>query len=140
MPAGGPFCNEWTDWVQEIFSQDIDILRVYESLWTINIPRGLKELLWKASSGSLPVGRRWHGRSPLGSECRCGHEFTLAHVWEGCDRYDMWPLREVMIDSIGSLVTGNHRTLLVASWPPPYWFPLLCLRHLEKTLNVSKKE
>ena len=143
-PIMGPkfesFRMEWAVWMQGVFSQDVDILRVYESLWTINIPKGLRELLWRSSSGSLPIGHQWHGRSPLGRDCHCGHEFTLGHVWEGCGSYHMWPLREILLDSMSAVDGGNHRTLLVASWPSPYWFPLLCLKQLEKSLNISRKE
>jgi len=143
-PLLGPkfdvFREEWSAWMGEVFLQDVDLTRAFRMIWKINVPKGLKELLWKESSGSLPLGAHWHGKSPLGNECRCGRETTLTHIWEGCVCYNMWPLKEVMLDSLPVLGVGGHRVLDVAAWPPPFWFPLLCLKQLEKPLNLSKKE
>ena len=134
------FREEWSTWMSLVFNQEVDLLRVYRSLWTINIPKGLRELLWKESSGSLPLGHRWHGTSPLGNECRCGQEVTLPHIWEGCGAYNLWPLKEEVISRLGSLCPSDRKTLNFVSWPSPYWLPLLCLKQLEKSYDAPRKE
>jgi len=60
------FCVEWTAWIAKHFHAELDILTHFCLIWTVNIPTGLKELLWKSLSRSLPLGCRWHGRSDLG--------------------------------------------------------------------------
>jgi len=123
------FCAEWTAWIAEHFHVELDILTHFCSLWMANVPTGLKELLWKTSSGSLPLGHRWYGT-----------EMSLPHVWAGCTAYDLTPLRDALLDHLPSLCPGDYRTLDFDKWPSPFWFPLIILKPLEKRLMVSKPQ
>ena len=40
---------------------------------------------------------------------------------------------------IQSLCTGHHHTLDFNEWPPPFWYPLLVLKLLEKMLAVNRQ-
>ena len=127
-------------WIESNFLVDIDILKIFGQLWHINVPRGLKELLWKYASGSLPIGSKWNGTSDLGSFCKCGSETTLPHIWEGWVAYDLSPLRRIIDDHTPSLCLGYYKTLDFGTWPSPYWYPLLCLKQVEKCYDASRKQ
>lgn len=134
------FCTEWTAWISEYFHADLDILVHYQSLWTLNIPVGLKGLLWKSSSRSLLLGPHWYGPSDLGQNCHCGKAMSLPHVWSGCSTYDLSPLKDILLALLASLCPGDYRVLDYDKWPSPFWFLLLVLKPLEKQLEVSKKQ
>jgi len=134
------FCAEWTAWIAEHFHLELDILTHFHLLWTANVPTSLKELLWKTSSGSLPLGRRWYGMSDLGQVCHCGMEMSLPQVWAGCAAYDLTPLRNALLDHLLLLCPSNYRTLDFDEWPSPFWFLLIVLKPLEKRLTVSKPQ
>jgi len=135
-----PFCTDWSSYISLVFHEDLDVISSFKTLWTIRIPKGLKELLWKSASGSLPIGRGWHGASDLGATCTCGEEMSLPHVWEGCPYYDLHPLREALDLFLASLGGGSSKTLDFGSWPSPYWYPLICLPKLEKALDLNRKQ
>jgi len=135
-----PFCKDWTKWVEEQFGARLDILRHFPTLWWMDAPVGLKELLWKAASGSLPLGHHWYGKSDLGRTCRCGTEMSLPHVWSGCAAYDVSPLRDELLELLPTLCPRTHRTLDFDKWPSPFWYPLICLKALERRLEVGRKQ
>ena len=39
-----------------------------------------------------------------------------------------------------SMCSSDRKTLKFSAWPSPYWYPLLCLRQLEKSFDAPKKE
>lgn len=135
-----PFCKEWTDWISRHFQVDLDMTLHLGFLWRINIPTGLQDLLWKSALGSLPLGCRWYRRLDLGWECQCGTEMSLRHAWEGCTRYNLGPLQEVLLSSLLPLCLGSGQMLDFNEWPTPFWFPLITLRPLEKRLPVGRKQ
>ena len=60
------FCADWTSWMKVHFDAKLDILRHFATLWCLDVPVGLKELLWKSASRSLPLGHHWYSASDLG--------------------------------------------------------------------------
>lgn len=133
-----PFCLDWTAWIEEFFHVNLDILKHFQSLWTMQIPSGLHELLWKIASNSLPLGHRWHGASDLGWECHCGTVLLASHIWDGCAYYTLTPLRELLLCHLSTLCPGHHQVLDFDEWPSPYWYPLLALKPLEKSLSLTR--
>ena len=134
------FCVEWMAWITEFFYKELDILTHFRSLWALSVPAGLKELLWKYSSGSLPLGCRWYGTLDQGQTCCCGSEMSLPHIWARCPAYNLTPLRDVLLDLLPTICPGDCRTLDFNEWPSPFWFPLIALKPLEKRLAVSKPQ
>src|SRR6266436_7733760 len=82
------FNASWTDWILGHTGLYLDIIRHIPLVWCLDIPSGLKELLYKCMSGSLPLGRSWHGKSLLGKVCHCGSAMLLEHIWSSCLSYN----------------------------------------------------
>jgi len=62
-----PFMEEWTAWMKTNFLVNLDILQHFSRLWSLEVPPGLKELLWKEASSSLPwVAIVWCPRIRMG--------------------------------------------------------------------------
>ena len=134
------FCADWTNWMLVHFSTELDILKHFTTLWCLDVPISLKELLWKLASGSLPLGGHWYGTSDLGRTCRCGAKMSLHHIWVGCPRYILSPLRETLIGFLPTLCPGSYWTLDFDEWPSPFWYPLLSLKALEACLPLTRKQ
>jgi hypothetical protein len=104
-----------------------------KSLWLIDIPTQLKELLWKWTLRALPLGHRYYSQSDLGCFCKCGSELSLPHLWRSCLKYDLSDLLAQTDTAIlacipaecppGLIRASNSTTL--------YWFPLLSIDILE---------
>ena len=135
-----PFCEDWTSYMSLVFHVDLDILSSFKNLWTMNVPIGLKGLLWKSASGSIPIGELWHGASDLGAYCACGETLSLPHIWEGCECYRLAPLKDALDGYLLTLGGGFSKTVDFSAWPSPYWYPLLCLAKIEKSLDISRKQ
>jgi len=65
---------------------------------------------------------------------------SLRHVWEGCPSYDITPLKEALVEHLPTLCSGSHWTLDFDEWPTPFWYPLICLKALERHLDISRKQ
>ena len=135
-PKFAAFCLEWLTYFHDVFDTHIDLLRHFQSLWTVNIPPGLRELLWKYAAGSLPLGHRWHGTSDLSRTCRCGSAMSLPHVWAGCPAHDLTPLYDLLDSKMRLLESGSFKSLWPCEWPAPFWLPLIALRPLESLSSI----
>ena len=135
-PKFAAFRLEWLVYFHDVFDTHVDLLRHFQSLWTINIPPGLRELLWKYAAGSLPLGHRWHGTSDLGRTCRCGSPMSLSHVWAGCPAHDLTPLFDLLDSKMRLLEYGTLTSLWPSDWPAPFWFPLIALKPLESLPSI----
>ena len=132
-----PFCQDWSYWIARKFDVRLDITRHFHRLWEVSVPAGLRDLMWKIASGSLPLGRSWHGTSDLGRVCRCGSPVSASHIWSGCPSYALSPLLDLLCESLRSLHPGSHRSLHPEEWDMPLWYPLFVLQPLESYLSVS---
>ena len=135
-----PFCENWSSWMVGHFNIHLDITKHFHRIWTVNIPPGLKGLLWKLASNSLPLGKNWHGTSDFGRTCRCGSPMSASHVWMGCPSYDLAPLLALLCEKLRLLYHGPHRTLRPNEWGPPFWYPLFVLRPLESYLPLARED
>ena len=127
---------EWLTWFHDVFDTHIDLLRHFQSLWMVNIPPGLRELLWKYAAGSLPLGHCWHGTSDLGCTCQCGSTMSLSHIWAGCPAHDLTPLFDLLDSKMHLLESGSLKSLWPCDWPAPFWFPLIALKPLESMCST----
>ena len=135
-PKFAAFCLEWLTYFHEVFDTQVNLLRHFQSLWTVNIPPGLWELLWKYAAGSLPLGLQWHGTSDLGRTCRCGSMMSLSHIWAGCPAHDLTPLFDLLDSKMHLLESGSLKSLWPCNWPAPFWFPLIALKPLESQSSI----
>ena len=69
-------------------------------VWSLAIPEGLKEVLWKEMNGVQVLGHRYYGtrlaKSDLSRFCLCGEEMSLRHILLGCDVYTLQPMMAVL--------------------------------------------
>ena len=135
-PKFAAFRLEWLTYFHDVFDTHIDLMRHFQSLWSVNIPPGLRELLWKYAAGSLPLGHRWHGTSDLGRTCRCGSVMSLSHVWAGCPAHDLTPLFDLLDSKMQLLEYGTQKSLWPCEWPAPFWFPIIALKPLESLSSI----
>ena len=126
-------------WIYKHFHTYLDVSKHFSNVWSINIPVGMRSLLWKVASGSLPIGHHFHGTSDLGRTCRCGTTMSLGHVWGSCPSYNLKPLMDLLCQKIDLLCTTYGHTLSPYEWRSPYWYPLLALKPLETLPNISRK-
>jgi len=88
-PKFAPFFSSWSSWMALHFLADLDPVTHVPLLWRVNVLVGLRELLYKHVSSSLPIGDSWHSKLALGQTCRCGATLSLDHVWHSCPSYDL---------------------------------------------------
>jgi hypothetical protein len=62
------------------------------NIWDLQIPTGLKEVLWKWSLKALPLGHWFFSISDLGM-CRCSSKLSLPHLWKSYLAYDLGSLQ-----------------------------------------------
>lgn len=108
----------------EHFHTYLDISKHFSRLWSINIPTSLCGLLWKAASGSLPIGRHFWGTSDLGCICHCRTPLSLGHMWGSCPSYNLCPLLDLLCQKIDLLCNTYSCTLSPYKWKYPFWYPL----------------
>ena len=127
-----PFFSSWTSWMMRFFHISLDPVSHIPNIWQIHIPVGLRELLYKHVSSSLPIGRTWHGKLTLGQFCRCGSELSLDHLWSSCPSYDLRPLQLTLYSHFISLHNGPGLSAKPWSWSPLFsWYPLIAFRSLD---------
>ena len=134
-----PFCEDWSSWIFRRFDVRLNITRHLHRLWSVNIPPGLKDLLWRVMSGSLPLGRSWHGASTMGKVCLCGSPMSAPHIWVGCSSYRLAPLFDLLHKKIRLLCPGPYRTLFPDEWGSPLWYPIFILQPLESHLPAPQE-
>jgi len=106
-------------------------------VWSLTIPEGMKEVLWKEMNGAQVLGHRYYGqghaRSDMGRFCLCGSELGLGHVLLGCDAYRLQPLMTSLLTILGALhPISAFKTLSPDAWGTSPWYPLLALKELEE--------
>ena len=127
-----PFTSRWTVHMYRKFGVALKVERYMKAVWAINIPTGLREILWKDMNDALPIGHKAWGREPRGSTCECGSPLTLEHILAGCRAYDTQPAWRKAADLVYSTCPGlSCKTLTPDEWAPHYWYPLLALKRLE---------
>ena len=101
-------------------------------VWQLNIPEGLKEVLWKEMNSALVIGHRYHGVSDMGRFCRCRAELSLGHIFTSCTDYGQQGLMSQLItdlQKVGPALT--YKMLRPDEWGVSGWYPLLALSALE---------
>jgi len=130
-PKFAPFFSSWSSWMALHFLADLDPVAHVPLLWRVNVPVGLRELLYKHVSSCLPIGDSWHGGLALGQTCRCGATMSLDHVWHSCPSYDLSPLMLTLSSRFEALHPDPEPSTSPLSWPRPFWYPLLALWSLD---------
>ena len=130
-PKFTPFSSFWSSHMLRFFSARLDPAEHVPLIWSINIPVGLRELLYKRVLSALPIGDTWHGDLTLGQTCRCCSTLSLEHIWASCPSYDLRPLLSILYDHFQSLHPGPALSAQPWLWPSPVWFPLISLRSLD---------
>ena len=125
------FSSFWTSHMLRFFSARLDPTEHVPLIWSINIPVGLRELLYKRIFSVLPIGDTWRGDLTLRQACRCGSTLSLEHVWASCPSYDLRPLLSILYEHFQSLHPGPALSAQPWLWPSLIWLPLLSLRSLD---------
>ena len=131
------FSDRWTVTLGFMFGVVLDPGNYIGKVWSLTIPEGMKEVLWKEMNGALVLGHRYYGqghaKSDMGRFCLCGVEMTLGHILLGCGAYALQPLMDSLLTVLGALHPGSSfKTLSPDSWGASPWFPLLALGALEE--------
>jgi len=131
------FSDRWMVTLGHMFGVVLDPGNHIGKVWSLTIPEGMKEVLWKEMNGALVLGHRYYGRgharSDMGRICLCGSEVTLGHILLGCDAYRLLPLMDSLLTVLGAMHPGSaFKTLSPDSWGASPWYPLLALKELEE--------
>ena len=130
------FSDRWMVALGFMFGVVLDPGNYIGKVWSLTIPEGMKEVLWKEMNGAQVLGHRYYGRghtkSDMGRFCPCGAEMTLGHILLGCGAYVLQPLLTCLMTVLGALhPNSSFKTLSPDSWGASPWFPLLALGALE---------
>jgi len=133
----GAFLDRWTVMIGTLFNKVLDPGSHIKKVWSITIPEGLKEVLWKEMNGALVLGHRYYStknkKSDMGWVCPCEQEMSLGHILLGCTKYDLQPLFAVLEDALTKVSPKSaFRTLHPDKWGSSPWYPLLALRAIEE--------
>jgi len=127
------FCDRWVVSMARIFGVYLDVDTYAPAVWTINVPVGFRETLWREMNGAQAIGHRYKGKHDLLRTCPCGAELSLDHILLGCVRYDLSALEQVMHDRLEEVSPRlYHKSLHPDSWKPSPWYPLLALKRVEQ--------
>jgi len=131
------FSDRWMVTLGHMFGVVLDPGSHIGKLWSLTVPEGLKEVLWKEMNSAQVLGHRYfgqgHTKSDMGRFCPCGLEMTLGHILLGCAAYKLQPLLETLLAALGALHPGSgFKTLSPDSWGASPWYPLLALKELEE--------
>ena len=130
------FSDRWMVTLGSMFGVVLDPGNYIRKVWSLTIPEGLKEVLWKEMNGAQVLSHRYYGqghaKSDMGRFCLCGMEMTLSHILLGCSAYVLQPLMACLLTVLGALhPNSGFKTLSPDSWGASPWFPLLALGALE---------
>jgi len=133
----GAFSDRWTVMIGNMFGVVLDPGSHVGKVWSLSIPEGLKEVLWKEMNGVQVLGHRYFGtgatKSDMGRLCLCSTKMSLGHILLGCDAYRLQLLMDVLKDVLGSFsLPQSFKTLHPDEWGVSPWYPLLALRELEE--------
>jgi len=106
-------------------------------IWTLTIPEGLKEVLWKEMNGAQVLGHRYYGtglaKLDMGCYCLCSDEMKLQHILLGCRAYELQPLLELLTTTLRKVSPDNNfKSLHPDEWGWSPWYPLLALGEIEE--------
>jgi len=107
-------------------------------IWSITIPEGLREVLWKEMNGAQVLGHRYYGtglaKSDMGRFCTCGVEMSLQHILIGCDAYKLQTLLDILTGTLRDISPkSSFKTLHPDEWGHSPWYPLLALSKIEES-------
>jgi len=134
----GTFSDRWMVTIGFMFGVVLDPGNYIKKVWSLTIPEGMKEVLWKEMNGAQVIGHRYYGRgharSDMGRFCLCGSEVTLGHILLGCGAYNLQPLLTLLQKVLGTIhQDSSFKTLSPDSWGASPWYPLLVLKELEES-------
>jgi len=120
-----------------LFDKVLDPGSHIKKVWSIAMPEGLKEVLWKEMNGALVLGHRYYGtkkkKSDMGRTCPCGQEMSLRHILVGCAKYNLEPLLTVLQDALLTASPKSaFKTLHPDEWGSSPWYPIIALQALEE--------
>jgi len=132
------FSDRWVVTLGQTFGIVLDPGIYIKKVWSLTIPEGMKEVLWKEMNGAQVLGHRYFGqgraKSDLGRICSCGSEVTLGHILVGCAAYRLQPLMATLMATLDALhPVSSFKTMSPDSWGTSPWYPLLALKELEET-------
>jgi len=136
------FADRWTVAMFGLFGKVLDVGQYVSAIWTINIPSGLREVLWKDALGSLPFYCPGWVNTKASFTCSCGVSLSLDHILTGCASYDLSPLSASLAErlKIVSPPLLHLRSLRPDKWHPSPWFPLIALKAVEYRSTRPTKE
>jgi len=132
----GAFSDRWMVTLGHMFGVVLDPGNYIGKVWSLTIPEGMKEVLWKEMNGAQVLGHRYYGqghtKSDMGRFCLCRVEMTLGHILLGCNAYPLHPLMACLLAVLGTMHPGHSfKTLSPDTWGTSPWFPLLALGAIE---------
>jgi len=130
-PKFASFFSSWLSWMSLHFLADLDPVAHLPLIWRVNVPVGLRELLYRHVSSCLPISDSWHGKLALSQTCRCGATMSLDHVWHSCPSYNLSSLMLTLSSCFKALHPVPEPTTSPLSWSRPFWYPLLAFRSLD---------
>ena len=167
LPRSASFRIRWDNFMSYTFETFIDINRHCHRIWKLNCPLGLREIIWKDITGSLPLSPlSWDGKRADLTVCPCGISpplvygpaddeywltppppspsttpLSLTHIFSGCSYFPIGPLYDsVLCPLLTSSSPGVwHKSLDPSLWHTRDWFPLLCFRRIAEDLTSKKK-
>jgi len=134
------FSDRWVVAMGGLFGLVLDPGLYVSNVWRINIPEQMREVLWREMNGTQVLGVNYHGRSDRGRKCRCGATMSLDHILLGCYRYDVTPLRMVLLAHLAKVSPpASCHSLRPDEWHPSPWYPLLALKRVERDAIRSSR-
>jgi len=133
----GAFSDTWTVTIGNMFGIVLDPGSYIGGVWSLTVPEGLKEVLWKEMNGAQVLGHRYYGtglaKSDMGRFCACEAEMSLQHILLGCSTYNQQPLMDVLADVLREVSPSDaFKTLHPDEWGYSPWYPLLALKAIEE--------
>jgi len=127
------FADRWAVAMYGLFGKALDVGQYSSAIWTINIPTGLREVLWKDALGSLPFYCSEWVSAKASFTCSCGVGISLDHILTGCAAYDLTPLSMSLAEKLREVSPPlfHLRSLRPDEWRPSPWFPLIALKAVE---------
>jgi len=136
------FADQWTVAMFGLFGKVLDAGMYISKIWSVNIPTGLREVLWKDALGSLPFYCPGWVSVKSSFTCSCGVRLSLSHILTGCSSYDLSPLSASLAERmrVVSPPLFGLRSLRPDEWFPSPWFPLIALKAVEYRAARPTKE
>jgi len=136
------FADRWAVAMFGLFGKVLDVGIYFSNIWSINIPTGLREVLWKDALSSLPFYCPDWVSVKASFVCGCGVHLSLAHILTRCGLYDLSPLTASLAERLKAVSPPlfGLRSLRPDEWHPSPWFPLIALKAVEYRAVRPTKE